>query len=181
MLRSSSVQTFLASLSAVENVHLIASIDHVNAPLMWNQSVVTKYKWLWYDATTFDPYIEETSYENSLFTQQSGNLALRSMINVFKSLTPNAKNIFLLLTNYHLEHCADQSYSGIPFQMLYQKCRENFLVNSDQTLRTQLIEFRDHKLIRSRKGADGAEHIFLPADSSTLRDFLQQVESVDQC
>ena len=41
--------------------------------------------------------------------------------------------------------------AGIPFQMLYQKCRENFLVNSDQTLRTQLTEFRDHKLIKSRK------------------------------
>jgi len=38
MLRSSSVQTFLASLSAVENVHLIASIDHVNAPLSESNS-----------------------------------------------------------------------------------------------------------------------------------------------
>lgn len=37
------------------------------------------------------------------------------------------------------------------FQDFYQRCREAFLVNSDLTLRTQLTEFRDHKLIRTRK------------------------------
>ena len=34
---------------------------------------------------------------------------------------------------------------------MYQKCREAFLVNSELTLRAQLTEFRDHKLIRSKK------------------------------
>ena len=41
--------------------------------------------------------------------------------------------------------------SGLSFQDFYQRCREAFLVNSDLTLRTQLTEFRDHKLIRTRK------------------------------
>ena len=40
---------------------------------------------------------------------------------------------------------------GLSFQDFYQRCREAFLVNSDLTLRTQLTEFRDHKLIRTRK------------------------------
>ena len=79
---------------------------------VWSQAIVTKYRWLWCDATTFDPYLEETSYENSLMTQQAGTLALRSMINVFKSLTPNAKNIFILMAKYHMDHCDDQSYIG---------------------------------------------------------------------
>ena len=79
---------------------------------VWSQAIVTKYRWLWYDATTFEPYLEETSYENSLMTQQAGTLALRSMINVFKSLTPNAKNIFILMAKYHMDHCDNQSYIG---------------------------------------------------------------------
>jgi len=79
---------------------------------VWSQSLVTKFRWLWYDATTFEPYIEETSYENSLMSQQGGVLALRSMINVYKSLTPNAKNIFLLMAKYHMEHCGDTAYIG---------------------------------------------------------------------
>ena len=36
-------------------------------------------------------------------------------------------------------------------QDLYQRCREGFLVNSDLTLRAQLVEFKDHKLIKSKK------------------------------
>ena len=40
---------------------------------------------------------------------------------------------------------------GMSFHDCYTKCREAFLVNSDATLRAQLTEFRDHKLIRSKK------------------------------
>lgn len=41
--------------------------------------------------------------------------------------------------------------TGLSFQDFYQQCREAFLVNSDLTLRAQLTEFRDHKLIRTKK------------------------------
>lgn len=40
---------------------------------------------------------------------------------------------------------------GLSFQDFYQQCREAFLVNSDLTLRAQLTEFRDHKLIRTKR------------------------------
>lgn len=97
--------------------------------IVWNQSTVTRYKWLWYNATTFEPYIEETSYENSLMTQQSGTLALRSMVNVFKSLTPNAKNIYILMAKYHMENCANQSYIG-KFVRILVVCRKLGIVFS---------------------------------------------------
>lgn len=146
MMRQHSVQSLLSWLATSHHVHLVASIDHINAPLskninphrhycsvstssiylnmsvclsaVWNQATFTKFNWVWYDATTFLPYLEETSYESSLIVSQSGNLALKSMVNVFKSLTPNAKSIFLLIVNYHLEHCNDQTYIG----MLYCPC-----------------------------------------------------------
>lgn len=78
------------------------------------------------------------------------------------------------------------------------------MVNSDLTLRTQLTEFRDHKLIRTRKvdfhfripqlslsvcstwclshlfallqGADGVEYLIVAVDASTLMDFLENEE-----
>ena len=40
---------------------------------------------------------------------------------------------------------------GLSFHALYRSCREQFLVNTDATLRAQLTEFRDHKLIRYKK------------------------------
>ncbi|XP_068227017.1 origin recognition complex subunit 2 [Palaemon carinicauda] len=177
MLRSDKVQTTFASLASLSRVHLIASIDHINAPLIFDSGKMSSYNALWFDATTLAPYSEETSYENSLLVQQSGALALSSLIHVFKSLTPNAKGIFLMLARYQLDQKDNSNYAGLSFSDMYQRCRETFLVNSDLTLRAQLTEFKDHKLIRSKKGHDGTEHLLIPLDSNTLEDFMAQEDS----
>ncbi|EDV19549.1 uncharacterized protein TRIADDRAFT_61999 [Trichoplax adhaerens] len=64
------------------------------------------------------------------------------------------------------------SLNGIPFQECYIKCRENFLVNSESTLKAHLTEFFDHKMIKSRKGPLGVEHLSIPIDTTLLSDFM---------
>ncbi|NXM80876.1 ORC2 protein, partial [Oenanthe oenanthe] len=174
MLRGERSQQILAQLCSLPSIYLIASIDHINAPLMWDQAKLSLYNWLWYETTTFNPYVEETSYENSLLVQQSGSLALSSLMHVLHSLTLNARGIFRLLAQHQLEKKDNPSYPGLSFQDFYQQCREAFLVNSDLTLRAQLTEFRDHKLIRTKRGADGVEYLLIPVDDSTLTDFLEK-------
>ena len=67
------------------------------------------------------------------------------------------------------------TYQGRSFKDLYRRCRRAFLVNSDLTLRAQLTEFRDHKLIRERKGVDdGIDYLVIPLNSATLAEFLEQ-------
>ncbi|XP_064016613.1 origin recognition complex subunit 2 isoform X2 [Pogoniulus pusillus] len=174
MLRGEKSQQILAQLSSLPNIYFIASVDHINAPLMWDQAKLSLYNWLWYETTTFSPYVEETSYENSFLVQQSGSLALSSLTHVLRSLTLNARGIFRLLAQYQLENKDNPSYPGLSFQDFYQQCREAFLVNSDLTLRAQLTEFRDHKLIRTKRGTDGVEYLLIPVDDSTLTDFLEK-------
>uniref|UniRef100_A0A8C8TC07 Origin recognition complex subunit 2 n=1 Tax=Peromyscus maniculatus bairdii TaxID=230844 RepID=A0A8C8TC07_PERMB len=176
MLRGDTSQQVLGQLSSLENVYLLASIDHLNAPLMWDHAKQSLYNWLWYETTTYNPYSEETSYENSLLVKQSGSLPLSSLIHVLRSLTPNARGIFRLLIKFQLDNQDSPSYIGLSFQDFYQQCREAFLVNSDLTLRAQLTEFRDHKLIRTKKGTDGVEYLLIPIDSGTLADFLEKEE-----
>ncbi|KAJ6665291.1 hypothetical protein lerEdw1_004340 [Lerista edwardsae] len=178
MLRGDKSQQILGQLSSLPNVYFIASIDHINAPLMWDQAKQSLYNWLWYETTTYSPYVEETSYENSLLIQQSGSLALSSLTHVLRSLTPNARGIFRLLAQHQLENKDNTSYPGLSFQDFYQQCREAFLVNSDLTLRAQLTEFRDHKLIRTKRGVDGVEYLQIPVDTGTLTDFLQKDNEV---
>ncbi|XP_036443057.1 origin recognition complex subunit 2 [Colossoma macropomum] len=174
MLRGEKNQQALGQLASIPNMHLLASIDHINAPLVWDHSKMSLFNWLWYEMTSFLPYTEETSYENSLLVQQTGALALSSLTHVLRSLTPNARGIFRLLAEFQLENKDNPSYTGLSFQDFYQRCREAFLVNSDITLRTQLTEFRDHKLIRTKKGADGVEYLLIPVDAGTLTDFLEK-------
>ncbi|KAJ0059006.1 hypothetical protein NL108_003372, partial [Boleophthalmus pectinirostris] len=176
MLRGEKTQSALAQIASLPNLHLVASIDHINSTLVWDQFKQSQFNWLWWECVTFQHYTEETSYENSLLVQQTGALALSSLTHVLRSLTPNARlkncqqmlfhinlnilnipclsfcrGIFKLLVKFQLENKDNPSYTGLSFQDFYQRCREAFLVNSDLTLRTQLTEFRDHKLIRTRK------------------------------
>ncbi|XP_060112982.1 origin recognition complex subunit 2 [Heteronotia binoei] len=178
MLRGDKSQQILGQLASLPNVYLIATTDHNNAPLMWDQAKLSLYNWLWYETTTYSPYVEETSYENSMLIKQSGSLALSSLTHVLHSLTPNARGIFRLLVQHQLENKDNSSYLGLPFQDFYQQCREAFLVNSDLTLRAQLTEFRDHKLIRTKRGADGVEYLLIPVDAGTLVDFLEKDSEV---
>uniref|UniRef100_A0A8D0GCN5 Origin recognition complex subunit 2 n=1 Tax=Sphenodon punctatus TaxID=8508 RepID=A0A8D0GCN5_SPHPU len=145
---------------------------------VWDQAKLSLYNWLWYETTTYRPYLEETSYENSLLVQQSGSLALSGLTHVLRSLTSNARGIFRLLAQYQLENKDNSSYPGLSFQDFYQQCREAFLVNSDLTLRAQLTEFRDHKLFRTKRGADGVEYLLIPIDDVILTDFLAKEEEV---
>uniref|UniRef100_A0A8C2VV41 Origin recognition complex subunit 2 n=2 Tax=Chinchilla lanigera TaxID=34839 RepID=A0A8C2VV41_CHILA len=176
MLRGDKSQQMIGQLSSLRNIYLIASIDHLNAPLMWDHAKQSLYNWLWYETTTYSPYTEETSYESSLLVKQSGSLPLGALTHVLRSLTPNARGIFRLLMKYQLDKQEDPSYTGLSFQDFYQQCREAFLVNSDLTLRAQLTEFRDHRLIRTKKGADGVEYLLIPVDSATLINFLEEEE-----
>ncbi|KAK2821997.1 hypothetical protein Q5P01_022062 [Channa striata] len=176
MLRGEKTQSALGQLASLPNLHLVASLDHINAPLVWDQFKQSQFNWLWWECVTFQHYAEETSFENSLLVQQTGALALSSLTHVLRSLTPNARGIFKLLVKFQLENKDNPSYAGLSFQDFYQRCREAFLVNSDLTLRTQLTEFRDHKLIRTRKGADGVEYLIVAVDASTLMDFLENEE-----
>uniref|UniRef100_A0A803VL72 Uncharacterized protein n=1 Tax=Ficedula albicollis TaxID=59894 RepID=A0A803VL72_FICAL len=80
--------------------------------LVWDQAKLSLYNWLWYETTTFNPYVEETSYENSLLVQQSGSLALSSLMHVLHSLTLNARGIFRLLAQHQLEKKDNPSYPG---------------------------------------------------------------------
>ena len=79
-LRSESTQTCLSILAQSPFIHIIASIDHINAPLMWDQKKLSSFKWLWHDTTTYEPCSEEGSYENCLVVQQTGSLGMSSLI-----------------------------------------------------------------------------------------------------
>ena len=79
---------------------------------VWNHTQLGRFNWCWCDVTSFEPYEEETSYENSLLVQHTGALALTSLVHVFRSLTPNARGIFILIAQHQLEEKDNNNYIG---------------------------------------------------------------------
>ncbi|KAJ8920979.1 hypothetical protein NQ315_015774 [Exocentrus adspersus] len=174
MIRNHKSQSILARLAGVKNIHLIASIDHINAPLIWDHSKLSKFNYIWWDVTSFLPYIEETSFERSMMIQQSGTLALSSLKNVFLSLTTNSKNIYIIIVKNQLENAKNQYYQGMAFKDLYMACREAFIVSSDLALRAQLTEFVDHKMVKQKRSPDGTEYLVVPLANALLKKFLDE-------
>ncbi|KAJ2230566.1 Origin recognition complex subunit 2 [Coemansia sp. RSA 485] len=179
-------QAALAVLASCKNIHLMASIDHIEAPLIWDSSTTTRFNWAWHDLTTFEPYTVETSYEN--YGTETTEIGPRGVLHVLASLTENAKNIFRILAEYQItESVMDGDAAGaqkktgakapeMPYNGYFAACRDQFLVSSEMTFRSQLTEFRDHKVIQSRHATDGTEFVHIPLDAATLGTILEGMD-----
>ena len=65
-LRAVEAQDLLSHLAACANIYLVASMDHVNTPLLWDKQVAARFNWLWYDVTNYVPYTLECAHVPSL-------------------------------------------------------------------------------------------------------------------
>ncbi|KAJ2472814.1 Origin recognition complex subunit 2 [Coemansia sp. RSA 2322] len=182
-------QSALALLSSCRNIHVLASIDHIEAPLIWDASTTTRFNWAWHDLTTFEPYTVETSYEN--FASDTSEIGPRGVLHVLASLTENAKSIFRILAEYQIAESvmADDAVPSttqrkpagakvpeMAYSAYFAACRDQFLVSSELTFRSQLTEFRDHKVIQSRHAPDGTESVYIPLDATTLGSILESMD-----
>ena len=195
MLRNNKAQLILSRLAKIRNIHLLASIDHINTPLckqfnlmqlkilfiniilflVWDHTKLSNYNFSWWDVTTMLSYKEETAFENSLLVQNSGVLALSSMKSVYQSLTTNARGIYLVIVKNQIKNKGNPNYQGLPFKDLYWSCREAFLVSSDLALRAQLTEFLDHKLVKIKRTSDGIENLTIPIEYNLLQQFIKRI------
>ncbi|XP_020586761.1 LOW QUALITY PROTEIN: origin of replication complex subunit 2-like [Phalaenopsis equestris] len=177
-LRDSESQQYLARLACCFNVFVIASIDHVNAPLLWDKKMVhTQFNWCWHHVPTFTPYKAEGVFFPLILTSGSAVQCARTATIVLQSLTPNAQSVYKVLAEYQL---ANEKEEGklLPSECvntLYTKCRERFLVSSQVTLNSHLTEFRDHGLVKTRKHSDGQDCLYIPLSSEALQKLLSDL------
>ncbi|KAK4622345.1 Origin recognition complex subunit 2 [Fulvia fulva] len=100
-LRKSSTQSTLASLAAHPHISLVATCDTPNFPLLWPTALTTQFRFLFHDATTFEPYtaeLEVVEDVNALLGRSSRRLGGKDGVGyVLKSLPENARRLFAIL------------------------------------------------------------------------------------
>lgn len=192
-MRNAKTQGVLSVLAAAPHIHLIASSDHLNCALLWNSTLAARFNWIWHDGTTFAPFVHETANESTLLGE-AGQPTVRSVGQVLRSLTANARGIFAVLARHQLEQAGDSgpapddaadgggqdggdgARAGLTFAAYYAKCLDLFLVSNDVALRSQLTEFRDHRIIQTARGDDGSEYMYIPLSREALATILEQME-----
>ncbi|KAI8099715.1 origin recognition complex subunit 2-domain-containing protein [Halteromyces radiatus] len=181
-LRNDNAQSALATLAEASNIHLVGTIDQINAGLLWDNVRATRFNWIYHDATTFDNYLVETSFENSLLMRSSEIGGARGVQYVLASLTSNARGIFRVLAEYQLLEMEmnntdrGSEHVGLPYHQYYEKCREQFFVSTETGMRSQLMEFKDHKVMVTKRLPDGTELFYMPLDKATLMGIIENME-----
>lgn len=60
----------------------------------------------------------------------------------------------------------------ITFNSLLHNCRQQFIVSSEAVLKAQLAEFRDHRIVVSKRGTDGSELLQVNLKVDTMEELL---------
>ncbi|XP_050891122.1 origin of replication complex subunit 2 [Lathyrus oleraceus] len=171
-LRDSETQQFLARLASCTHIRMVASIDHVNAPLFWDKNMAhTQFNWCWYHVPTFAPYKVEGMFYPLILAHGSASQSVKTASIVLQSLTPNAQSVFKVLAEYQLSHPDE----GMPISDLYSVCRERFLVSSQVTLNSHLTEFKDHELVKTKRHSDGQDCLYIPLTTEALQKVLLEI------
>lgn len=169
-LRDSETQQYLARIASCSHIRVVASIDHVNSPLLWDKKMVhTQFNWCWYHVPTFAPYKVEGIFSPLILAHGGTAQTTKTAALVLQSLTPNAQSVFKVLAEHQLAHPDEE---GMPASNLYTVCRERFLVSSQLTLNSHLTEFKDHELVKTRRRSDGQDCLYIPLTTDALEKLI---------
>lgn len=167
-LRNHTAQEALAALVASSSfgnnnlncIRLVASIDHVNAPmLLWDSLVSATFQFYWLRVDTHRPFISEVteskismgeSKGSSTFTKKhqqftaTATATKKSTFEVLDSLAPRVAQSLQQLVTIQL----NTGKTWVDHKDLLKQCQLNCIVSSDSQLRGFLGEMFDHKIVQ---------------------------------
>ncbi|KAF8430058.1 origin recognition complex subunit 2-domain-containing protein [Tirmania nivea] len=185
-LRADRHQSLLSRLASHPRVSLVASTDHIKAPLLWDSAKVSQFNFLWHDATTFQHYSSsEASVEEVLYMGGSGRAGgTKGVKYVLASLPQNAKDLYRILVSHQLQSMEEDGAGrageggemyGVEYKVLYQMGVEEFICSNDMAFRTLLKEFHDHQMVTSKKDVQGTEVLWAPFRKEELESILEDI------
>lgn len=174
-LRSADVQRALATLSAIPGVLFAASVDQVNAPLLWDGATWATYAWAWVNVNTFAHYDVETVFATKSMLHGSRERRVEGAVMLLRSLSNNARKVFNELAEGQTAVEEGDAIPRTTFNKLFEVCRRGFICTDTSSLRSILTELETHDMLERRRGADAEEQIWIPLSVQQLKDVLEQI------
>ncbi|CUS21568.1 LAQU0S03e05534g1_1 [Lachancea quebecensis] len=189
MVRKAPFQNMLSSLARIRQIALIASTDHVYAPLLWDHVRAQNFNFIFHDITNYQGYAVESSFSDIMqLGKSSGTTGAEGARYVLDSLTSNSKRMYKLLIETQLANMESQGKAsankrgshafGIEFKQFYHLCAAEFIASNEVSLRSMLGEFIEHKMAAMSKDRSGAETLYVPYVYSEMQTLLKDVLNV---
>jgi hypothetical protein len=171
-LQSPESQRVLATLAECPAVALIATADKLNAPLLWSNELLDKYRWFYVHNPTYESY--ELSADFALLNSKGrqGNMQAanaNALGMILASLTPRHKELFTLLAKESIKEGQD-SHKGILMDRFFDKAVKAMLVTTRPGLQNYLREFIDHKVVSTSTDAAKKEWVRITLPRSTIEE-----------
>lgn len=183
--RKEQFQTMLSSLAIIRQIAIIASSDHIYAPMLWDSKKAQNYNFIFHDVSNYEPYVVESSFQDVMKMGKSDTRSgIEGVKYVLESLTTNSKKLFKLLVENQITKMESGDVNGksegtsakksrpvfgLEFKALSTRCANEFIASNDISLRTMLKEFIDHKMISATKNSGGSELLWVPYNYSELQ------------
>ena len=169
-LRRSPNPSLLAQLAASPHIHLLATCDTPNFPLLWDTNLRDQYNFLFHDTTVFESYspVEIGSVigdVNELLGRSGRSVKGKEGVGfVLRSLPENARSLYRVLIAELLAAMDEEGggEGGVEYRVLYRKVVEEFICSNEMGFRQLLKEFYDHQMVVSRRDGSGAEVLGVP-------------------
>ncbi|KAL1901579.1 Origin recognition complex subunit 2 [Ceratocystis pirilliformis] len=188
-MRKSGMQAALAALAASPHVQMVVSADSPDFAILWDVGQRSAFRFAFHDATTLAPFappeIEPVDEVHELLGRANRRIGGKEGVTfVLKSLTQNAKGLYLLLLAEVLAAMDDVAPGSavenpvIEYRMLFNKAVEAFVCpSSEMAFRQLLKEFHDHQMITSTRDALGTELISTPFRREEMEAILEDIAS----
>eukprot|EP00730_Choanoeca_flexa_P018288 TRINITY_DN8885_c0_g1_i1.p1 TRINITY_DN8885_c0_g1~~TRINITY_DN8885_c0_g1_i1.p1 ORF type:complete len:712 (+),score=171.84 TRINITY_DN8885_c0_g1_i1:132-2267(+) len=174
MLRNDVAQTALSTLASARGIRLVASGDHINASLLWDQGRLSRYNFVWIEAATYAHYTAETAYTDTVLMRKTVITVAAALI-VMKSLTHNGRKAYWTLLKHQIENAETPNYQGVRFPEYLGMCQQNFAAHDEARLRSYMTEYKDHQLLRVKK-SDGIEYLHVPVAAELLQQLVDMMQ-----
>jgi len=147
-LRTKYHQDILSRLVISTNIRIVASFDHMDTPIIWDRSLVLKYRWIYYHLPTYETYLQELSHMTirSKITEKN-KATLGENIQINKQFPKATMKILSLL----IEFTKTEKYKdGITFESLSLLCRTNWILSNKDTLKKIIQKLLDENIVGKR-------------------------------
>eukprot|EP01066_Platyproteum_vivax_P015596 Platyproteum_vivax@DN6873_c0_g1_i3.p1 len=168
-------QDVFASLASMPRSHLVASVDSLTFPLLWNGHAKRQLNPLFHEAHTYEFYRHEVLAASANVLPQWTSLSGGGQHTqgdgleyLLMTVTENSKQVLLLLAELFLE----KNTPTVSEAELLKKCKAALVATSASKLKSLLENLIDHKCV-IRKG----DQLSTPYSQAKLKEIIELIQN----